>query len=95
MSVSKTVECAVHGQAPRAYACGHLVSSLNDCVVRGINWVRDGDGHVNAWCDACNDFLDQHGGEWNDQTEAHADIKLICENCFDRLRETNPIRDWN
>jgi len=33
---------------------------------------------INAWCDECKKVVNEGGG-WNDETEAFADIKLVCE----------------
>jgi hypothetical protein len=41
-----------------------------------------------GWCSGCEAVLDAEGG-WNDRSEAHADIKLVCERCFERIAELN------
>jgi len=43
----------------------------------------DGDGQ--AWCDACEETRAREG-EWNDRSEAFADIRLLCAQCFARAR---------
>lgn len=95
MSEPSFVECATHGRALAAYVCHHLVGSLRDETTPGVSWLRDSDGNVNAWCDECDENLNRHGGEWNDETEGFAKISLICEGCFDRLTQMNPTKDLN
>ncbi|WP_164932921.1 hypothetical protein [Tropicibacter alexandrii] len=51
--------------------------------------MRDEDNQFNGWCAACDDFLMAHGGEWDDVTEDHAQIGLLCEHCFERLISMN------
>ena len=85
----KKVHCNQHGQTNAAYACSHSVSSLQDEERRGLVFVRDEDGQYNGWCDECDSFLMLHGGEWNDETEAFAKIRLLCEFCFEQLVELN------
>lgn len=95
MNDESVVECATHGQMRAAYVCQHLLQSRRDGHPRGVNWLWDDERLVNAWCDECDAFLDQHGGEWNEKTEAFAGIKLICQSCFDALKETSQTRDLN
>jgi hypothetical protein len=62
---------------------------LRTGVPAGLIWLRDHDGNINAWCDDCEAYLDAHGQEWNDHTEAYAGITLICEGCFMRVARMN------
>jgi hypothetical protein len=55
--------------------------------------MRDPDGHVNAWCDTCEALLALNGGAWNHEAEAFAGIKLICEDCFDGLKQFCQTRE--
>ncbi|QMU57813.1 MAG: hypothetical protein GKR98_06155 [Boseongicola sp.] len=91
----RLVECSTHGQTRPAFVCQHLLATLRDKKERGVNWLWDEEKQVNAWCNDCEDFLQSHGEEWNDETEAFAKITLICEGCFNRLKDTNPTRDLN
>ena len=78
-----TVECETHGTKVRAaFVCCHLVETLRDRVARGLLWSRDDNGNVNAYCDLCDQLLQQAGGDWTEDVEAQAKITLICENCF-------------
>lgn len=93
--MSNKVNCAKHGEQDRCFVCQHLVTSLDDLQVRGINWLRDPEGDVNAWCDACEERIVAEGGEWTETTNEFAQIKLICGGCYDVLTLFNPINDLN
>jgi hypothetical protein len=41
-----------------------------------------------GWCDAC-ERVRAREGEWNDRSEADADIRLICLDCFDQAQRLN------
>jgi hypothetical protein len=84
-----TVECGTHGKVRPAFVCCHLVETLRDRVARGLLWSRDGDGNVNAYCDLCDQMLQQAGGEWTDEVEAQAKITMICETCFRTVERVN------
>jgi len=87
------VECATHGLRAAAFVCVHSMETLSDGHPRGLLWSRDSDGCLNGYCDACERYLERNGGEWNDETEAHADIKLVCEGCFRRIAALNGIEE--
>ena len=87
----KLVECAAHGDCRPAYVCSHVLASLQDDQARGFFWSRDDDGCINAWCQNCDDVLERVGGSWNDEAEAHAQIKLVCEACALRVAELNGV----
>ena len=83
------VECGTHGKVRPAFVCCHLVETLRDGVARGLLWSRDEDGNVNAYCDVCDQLLEQAGGDWTKELEAQANIKLICEMCFRTIERVN------
>jgi uncharacterized protein YjaG (DUF416 family) len=43
---------------------------------------------LNAWCDACDEVLAEVG-EWNDESEGYAKIKLICDVCYFEMKKLN------
>jgi hypothetical protein len=43
---------------------------------------------LNAWCDACDEVLSKVG-EWNDESERFAQIKLVCDVCYFDMKELN------
>lgn len=88
----KSVECGEHGSGHATFVCQHLVSGAR----LGFNWGLDpenpDDPCPDAWCDACEDAL-QAEGEWNDRSEAVAQISLLCNGCYERARQRNWRQD--
>jgi hypothetical protein len=93
--MSEFVECDEHGKSKPAYVCKHLIQTLRDQNRRGVVWLRDDDGCVNGYCDECDMKLERAGGEWNDELEAEAGVKLICEGCFRRVLSINKKTELN
>jgi len=58
-----------------------------------VHWVIDANDAVNARCDGCETFLLENAGAWNDTTEAHANIKLKCRNCFDEFETFDSLKE--
>ena len=46
--------------------------------------------YPDAWCDECDKVLDDEG-EWNEKSQAFADIKVICCQCYEAIRERNMV----
>jgi hypothetical protein len=87
----KIVECCTHGDRYPAYVCQHL--NLQTPVGfyeplasdPSITYAND---ELNAWCDACDGELTRTG-EWNEESEAFAQIKLVCDACYFDMKELN------
>ena len=75
-----------------AFVCHHLLSGQPVGWNEPEEYPEDEDdefaGCINAWCDECEDVVNA-AGEWNDETEAFADIRLICENCALQIKRLN------
>lgn len=88
----KFVECGEHGEARPAFVCHHLVSGEKVGWYEPDECSDDEDdefaGCINAWCEECEKVCNEGGG-WNDETEAFAQITLVCENCALRFKELN------
>ncbi len=85
----QTVECGEHGTGRATYVCQHLVSGAG----LGFNCALEPeDPCPDAWCDACEDALEAEGG-WNDRSEAIAQIRLLCDRCYERARQRNWRQD--
>jgi hypothetical protein len=86
------VECPEHGVRDATYVCQHLVSGMGS----GFHCGHDDDDPdrlwPDAWCDACENVR-QSEGEWNDRSEAFASIRLLCDGCYQRVRERNWKQD--
>jgi len=67
--------------------CRHLVHG----VACGFHAAPDDprDRWPDAWCDLCNDALEATGGEWTAESEAVAQIKVICTHCYESAKALN------
>ena len=84
------VICSEHGEQQTTFVCHHLVTSLETGERVGFCWSPNPDNpRGDAWCIGCDEYLDNHGGEWNDTTMAFADIKILCGACYDQVKELN------
>jgi hypothetical protein len=83
--MTRTITCSSHGVSRPAFVCSHLFAMLDDNAPRGVVWLRDEDGCINAYCEACDATLQAAGGEWTEELGAEAGVKLICEGCFQRM----------
>lgn len=89
----KYVECVQHSTRRRAFVCEHLFDKEKKVgfeeafeTVEGME-LGDGDD-FEAWCDEC-EAVRVEEGEWNDRSEAFANIKLVCEKCYFEMKEFN------
>ncbi len=84
------VECAEHGAQPATFVCQHILRGLEEDKPYGFWWADDPEStRPDAWCTACEEYLNADGGEWNDKTEAFAGVKLLCGSCYDRAKARN------
>jgi hypothetical protein len=90
--IQKSVECSEHGVGDATYVCQHLVSG----IASGFHCDHDdGDqfqGWPDAWCDACDRVYKSEGG-WNERSEALVGVRLLCDRCYQRVRERNWKQD--
>lgn len=88
----RRVECRTHGDARPAFVCQHLFLQHRQKQYSAIGFFEptqdpgDPDDDLEAWCGACDEVLGRVG-EWNDESEAFADMKVLCSGCFQRVRE--------
>ena len=80
------VECSEHGVKPRAYVCEHLFGGSNQGFVASTD--EPGNPFPDAWCGACEQVRVAHGG-WNDESEQHISIGLVCGDCYQLIKERN------
>src|SRR5262249_20368254 len=69
------------------YACRHLTSGIACGYHSGAD--DPSDRWPDAWCDLCEVAFQAQGGEWNDVSEAVANIQLMCTHCYDAARARN------
>jgi hypothetical protein len=86
------VYCETHGNQMRsAIICQHLFKSLQTAEVVGfaVPWeVIPEKESYEAWCVECMKILDEQQG-WNDISEEFADFRLVCEACYEKVKNIN------
>lgn len=81
------MECPRHGLQRPAFVCTHLQGSENIGFFES-NSVDPELPFREAWCGKCDEVLLEQG-EWNDVSESHAQIVVICEGCFFEVQKRN------
>jgi len=81
------IDCKVHGVAPEAFACEHLVLDPKQA------WFSENptaeDPWPDAWCAKC-DLLYKERGCWDEENTGQLKINLICNQCYEALRNQEP-----
>jgi hypothetical protein len=88
----KFVECHLHGKLKPAFLCHHLLSGEIVGWNEPDEYTKDEDddfyGCINAWCDECEKFAIETV-DWTEESEAFANIQLVCEGCALSFKELN------
>ena len=87
------VECCEHGKQHATYVCQHVVQSLVENIPNGFWWSTENpknpkNPRPDAWCTECEELVSRVG-EWINETEEFAGVKLLCGACYDRAKEMN------
>ncbi|SEW25185.1 hypothetical protein SAMN05421841_1839 [Chryseobacterium wanjuense] len=91
----QTIECGKHGYSRPAFVCQHLdletPKGFEEAfdTEKGMELGEEDD--FQAWCSDCEKIRLQHDG-WNEESEKHTGITLICENCYFELKDFNLTR---
>lgn len=95
MSDSKKIECPEHGPQTTTFVCCHLTESLKTGKIVGYHCAEEDpeEPYPDAWCDACQNIFEEEGFEWNDRSEAFANINILCGLCYNRARKLNSKRE--
>jgi uncharacterized protein DUF6882 len=80
---SDQVRCPDHGSGIATYVCEHLVS--NPAQAWFSREPDEGNRWPDAWCSACDVFF-QEQGEWNEENQSKTKIKILCHQCYERMR---------
>ena len=80
---STELHCDAHGPSAGAYLCSHLLQQ--PVQTWHCNPPTAEEPCPDAWCDACERLFLQEG-EWNEKNEGQADIRLVCQRCYDDAR---------
>lgn len=86
----ETLDCAEHGPQEITFACRHLLKSLS--TKKRVGFFNSSEPRGDAWCNACDAVRIREGGksgDWNERSEAFAGIKIVCGQCYDRIRKLN------
>jgi len=86
---SKVLVCGSHGDQVATFVCCHLAREAGKGFHIGVNPEYPDDPFPDAWCDACDAKVESVGGHWNDESEAFAQITLICSQCYLLARMRN------
>jgi hypothetical protein len=87
-----TVDCRLHGSRAATYVCQHLVSGENRGVVLGYDPDNPLTLYPDAWCNSCDAKLSEVG-DWTDETEQEAGIRLLCSECYTTACARNWLED--
>jgi hypothetical protein len=87
MSDGKNIVCGKHGETPPTFVCRHVFGGVA-CGFHANPPAPD-DPWPDAWCDLCEEAFQAGGGEWNEESEKLADIKMLCTHCYADARARN------
>ncbi|MEN3747731.1 hypothetical protein TPR58_11180 [Sphingomonas sp. HF-S3] len=85
-------ECEVHGHQPISFVCTHIVGQSPPDTAGFVSFPQAHEGDFrDAWCEACDAYLQSKGGEWiEDTVEVPGGIAIICAQCY-RQREADAV----
>lgn len=83
-------DCAEHGLQPITFVCTHIVGSASPETPGFVSFASEDEHDLrDAWCEACDAYLQENGGEWVEgDVEVPGGIAIICAECY-RHRETD------
>ncbi len=85
---ANTIKCERHGVGAKAFVCGHLLHGQR----LGFHFDSNDIGpYPDAWCSECEGIRAAHGGEWNDESEALIEVRLVCGSCYEEIRSRNAV----
>ena len=88
----KTLDCGNHGFQRPAFVCKHLnlekAVGFEEAFETYPGMELDQDDDLQAWCNECEEIRLKYG-EWNEESEKFAQIKLVCENCYFEMKKLN------
>jgi hypothetical protein len=82
--------CEVHGHQPITFVCTHIVARTSPDTAGFVSFPpEDRNDFRDAWCEACDAYLQNNGGEWiEDTVEVPGGITIICAEGY-RQREAD------
>jgi hypothetical protein len=87
-------KCSQHGEQPITFVCKHITGIPRPNTVGFVSYPSEGkDDLRDAWCEECDAYLEQHGGQWIEgAVEVPDGIDILCAECY-RLREADASRE--
>lgn len=86
------IDCEFHGKSNEAFVCRHLFEGKGLGFNQSYDPENPDDICPDAWCDQCESVLEKEG-KWNENSEEFADIRLVCEHCYEEIRARNWKQD--
>jgi hypothetical protein len=87
---SKQLPCDEHGTQAATFVCQPIVESVQDSQPRWFWWAEDpGISRPDAWCSTCEEKVQSTNGEWTDESETFASVKLLCGAWYYTARALN------
>lgn len=87
--LNEQITCERHGESHATFVCGHLPGSLG----AGFFVAEESaDPRPDAWCQRCDEVVASRG-DWDDVSEAFADVTVVCAGCYDEIRKDNTRRE--
>ncbi len=86
-NTARSVNCPDHGHVRPAFVCRHLFEQLLHREFTPIGFLEPDaqSEEPNGWCRQCDAVMGRERG-WNDASEEFAGVKLVCSECFARVR---------
>lgn len=91
----ETVHCDRHGDRRKAYVCDHLLHSDGQGFFTTAPDEDLTNAHPDAWCSKCEQIWLDHGGEWNETSEALIQVRLVCGDCYEEIKERHLLGTEN
>lgn len=80
------VTCERHGTGMAAtFTCQHIAKGSATQFLSDEE-ATETEPWPDAYCEKCAAFRDANGGEWNDTSEAFANVKVLCSSCYEDRR---------
>ena len=83
------VHCDRHGDRRKAYVCDHLLHGSHQGFFTASDETTN--PHPDAWCSKCQQIRLDHGGEWNETSEALIKVRLVCGDCYEEIKGRNVL----
>jgi len=87
--IARIIHCERHGDMQEAFVCEHLLHGSR------LGFFTDAEDTSNlrpdAWCSKCELVKLEHGGVWNEESEALITIKHVCGGCYDEIKARNIV----